>query len=148
MSLKNKYKTSADKANSGVWFDYPDCPNADGTIPGFLMARKNNQNKEYSRAIRAFTKDHTSDDGEMDISGLSDEEAAEADLSVFVSSLLLDWRNFQPEDDGKEMKYTKEDARVIFGDPDWSDFYKDLLKKCTRGTAYKEKQLKAEAKNS
>jgi len=148
MSLKKKFKTDTNAANEGVWFDFEDAPNEDGTVPGFKLARKTGQNKAYSKAMREFTKEHTTEEGVADFSSLSETEAEAVELDVFVNALLIDWRNFQPEDDGKAIDFTAEAAKAVFGDPDWSDLYKDLARKCGQASAYKAKQLKAEAKNS
>lgn len=148
MSLKKKFKTDTNAANEGVWFDFEDAPNEDGTVPGFKLARKTGQNKAYSKAMREFTKEHTTEEGVADFTSLSEAEAEAVELDVFTSALLLDWRNFQPEDDGKAVEFTRETAKAIFGDPDWTDLYKDLARKCGQASAYKAKQLKAEAKNS
>lgn len=148
MSLKKKFKTDTTAANEGVWFDFEDAPNADGTVPGFKLARKTGQNKAYSKAMREFTKEHTTEEGVADFSSLSEAEAEAVELDVFVNALLVEWRNFQPEDDGKAVNFTVEAAKKVFGDPDWTDLYKDLARKCGQASAYKAKQLKAEAKNS
>lgn len=148
MSLKKKFKTDTTAANEGVWFDYEDAPNEDGTVPGFKLARKSQQNKAYSKAMRDFTKEHTSEDGVTDFADLSEDQAQAVELDVFVNSLLVEWRNFQPNDDGKAMDFSPANAKKIFGDPDWTDLYRDLARKCGQATAYRTAQLKAEAKNS
>lgn len=147
MSLAKKFKTDNTAANEGVWFDYADTPNDDGSVPGFKLARKTSQNKAYSRAMREFTKEHTSEEGVFDISGLPEDEAERLELNVFADALLIEWRNFQPEDDGKNLPYSKDAAIALFGDPAWHDLFKDLSRKCGQATAYKSAQLKAEAKN-
>lgn len=148
MSLAKKFKTDTTAANEGVWFDYEDVPNDDGTVPGFRLARKTSQNKAYSRAMREFTKEHTTDEGVADFSSLSEEQAEAVELDVFTSALLLEWRNFQPNDDGNAMPYSRDNAKAIFSDPDWSDLYKDLARKSGQVSAYRKAQLEAEAKNS
>lgn len=148
MSLKQKFKTDTDAANDGVWFDYDGQPNDDKTVPGFKLARKSGQNKSYAKAMREFTKEHTTEDGITDFNDLSEAEAEAVELDVFVNALLIEWRNFQPDDDGKALPFSQENAKKIFGDLDWSDLYKDLARKCGLASAYKAKQLKAEAKNS
>lgn len=147
MSLKNKYKTNTKSANAGVWFDFPNSPNGDGTVPGFKLARKSSQNTRYSAAVRDFTKHHTSDQGVVDLSSVGNEEAEKVELDVFVNSLLVDWRNFQPDDDGKVVQHSKSEAAKIFENTDWVDLYKDLVAKCSAASGYKERQLAAEAKN-
>jgi hypothetical protein len=147
MSLKKKFKTDATAANDGVWFDYPNQPNEDGTVPGFKMARKGSQNKAYSLAMREFTKAHTNAEGEFDTDHVSEEEGEAAELEVFVKGLLIEWRNFQPEDDGNVLEFNEDNARAIFGDPDWFDLRADLALRCGHADAFKTAQLKGEAKN-
>lgn len=148
MSLKKKFKTDTNAANAGVWFDYEDAPNDDGTVPGFKLARKSSQNKTYQKAMREFTKDHTTEEGVADFSSLSEAEAEAVELDTFTASLLVEWRNFQPHTEGDNLDFSVENAKSIFGDPDWTDLYKDLARKCGQASAYKAKQRKAEAKNS
>jgi hypothetical protein len=148
MSLKKKYKTNTAAANTGVWFDFPNDPNDDGTVSGFKLARKNSQNKAYAKAMREFTKEHTTDEGITDFDDLSEADAEAVELDVFTSALLIDWRNFQPDNDGKVIEFTLDNVKQIFGDPDWTDLYKDLVRKSGRASEYKNKQLKVEAKNS
>ena len=147
MALKDKYKTNSKLANEGVWVDFTDQPNEDGTVPGFKLGRKTNQNKAYARAMREFTKEHTTEDGVFDLSTLPEEEAEAIELNIFAAALCLDWRNFQPEDDGKVLDYSLDNVKLIFGDSDWVDFYRVLASKAGKATAYKIKQQKAEAKN-
>lgn len=146
MSLAKKFKTDTTAANSGVWFDFTDCPNDDGTVPGFKLARKSSQNKAYAKAMREFTKEHTTADGVMDLDDLSEEQAEAAEVNVFVTSLLIDWRNFRPTDE-KDVKFTPEVARELFLNPDWGDLYRDLSRRCGQASAYRAAQIKAEAGN-
>lgn len=148
MSLKKQFKTNSAAANKGVWFGFPEFANADGTVPAFLVARKTGQNKAYGKAMREMTLSHTDADGVYDEEYFKQNEAeAEAlDLSIFLTTLLHGWRNFQPEDDGKPLDYTPNNANKIFGDPDWSDLRTDLMVKCSANTAYKAVQIKGEAK--
>lgn len=147
MSLKSKFKTDTQAANEGVWFEYPEAANDDGTVPAFRVARKSSsQNKAYALAMREYTKELTSADGVATLADVDSEDEKAADLGVFVDSLLTDWRNFQPEDDGKVLDYDKAAARGVFGNPDWSDLYADLVRKSGMSTAFKRKQLDAEVK--
>lgn len=147
MSLKKKFKTDAKQANDGVWFDYPNQPNEDGTVPGFKLRRKGSQNKEYAKAMREFTQNNTNEDGVIDISDMPEAEAEQVEVNVFVDGLLVEWRNFQPEDDGKALDFSADNARMIFSDPDWFDLRADLSKRCGHADAYKAAKLKVEAKN-
>ena len=145
MTLNKQFKTNSVAANDGVWFDFPDAPNEDGSVPGFCMSRKATQNKAYSQAMRDFIQNTT--DAEGLTKELTHDENASLDLDIFLAALLQDWRNFQPEDDGKSIDYSYDNAKAIFGDPDWSDLYKDLVIKCSQSAAYRTARVKAEAKN-
>lgn len=147
MSLKSKFKTDINAANAGVWIDYPDAPNADGTIPGFKLARTSRHNKKYTKALRNVGKQYAGPDGRADFSK-ADEEAVERTLNeVFFNTVLLDWRNFQPQDDGKNAPFTPELARSVLGDEAWADLLADLQEKAADAARFREQQLEAEAKN-
>lgn len=142
MSLSKKYKTDTKLASDGVWFEYKDQPNADKTIPAFKMARKSTtQNDKYAAAMREFGKDHSAED----LENMTNEQSLAYDRDVFLFSLLLDWRNFMP-DDKTVLEYSAENAATVFADPDWADLYADLIGKCGETTAYKTAKLKRDAK--
>lgn len=145
MSLKQKFKTSSDAARDGVWVDYTAHKNADGSVPGFKLARMSRQNKKYQLALRAVLE---SQGGDVETS-INDEDALEKALfRAFIDTILLDWRNFQPEDDGVAVPYTKAQAEAIFSNSDWIDLFGDLTDKAARNAAFREKALEAQAKNS
>lgn len=145
MSLKSSFKTNAAAANEGVWVDFTSHPNKDGTIPGFLLARVSKQNKRYQAAIREVTRDTgLTVEGLPDVSGIPDGALAE----VFANTVVLDWRNFQPEDDGFALPYTKDAAVQIFTDPNWADLYDHLVSKAQAAATFREKATDAAAKNS
>lgn len=146
MSLKKKYKTNAAAANSGVWFDYEDAPNDDGTVPGFLMARNGSQNRQHAKLLRESMKKHVDDNGVYRADDVTLEEAEEAEVTMFTGSLLLGWRNFHPNDDGA-VDYSEEAARKIFADPDWHDLRQDLTNKATKAANFREKEREAATKN-
>lgn len=146
MSLKNKFKTDAAAAVEGVWFEYS--PNADGTIPAFKLARVGKQNKKYVLLMRAIGEKYAGANGLADFSSLSYEASEQVALELFIDSILVDWRNIQPEDDGKALAFTRENAMALLGSPDWADLYADLEEKAGRAASFREKVLQAQAKNS
>lgn len=149
MSLKSKFKTDAQAANEGVWVDYADSPNKDGSIPGFRIARLSQQNTKYTAAMRKTTKGmQITADGTVILEETDDNEADKVMLEAFVDTLLTDWRNFQPEDDGNNIPYSRDMAKLIFGNPDWLDLYVDLMAKTKKMAIFQTKAQVAEAKNS
>lgn len=147
MSLKSKFKTDSTAAREGVWFDYSSAPNADGSVPGFKLARTSKHNKRYTAAIRKFSEKYQGENGAVDFSSLNEEESDKILLRVFIDTVLLDWRNFQPDDDGKNLDFSKDNALAILGSDDWSDLYIDLNDKARAASNFRQKAIEAQAKN-
>lgn len=146
MSLKSQFKTDTTAARDGVWINYS--PNSDGTVPGFRLARMSKQNKRYTAKMRDATKAHEGDDGLVNFDNIPEAEAEALLLDVFVDTVLLEWRNVQPEDDGVVLEYSKENATKLLGSDDWADLYGDLSTKARKAATFRQKALEAQAKNS
>lgn len=146
MSLKDKYKTDGDAVREGVWFDFD--TNSDGTVPGFKLAFAGKQNKKYTAAMRKWTAKYEDDNGIPDFSTLQEADADKFILEVFADTVLIDWRNFQPEDDGVNVPYSRDAVVKIFGSDDWAAFYAILNAKAKKVANFRQKALVAQAKNS
>lgn len=146
-SLIGKFKTSAALANSGVWIDFPNLPNSDGTIPGFLMARKSSQNKAYNKAIADITREHANSSGVLSSDDMTDAQAEAVELDVFTTTLLLDWRNVCPFTEGNVVVYSAASAKQVFGSADWHDLRADLTRRCSGNELFNAKRLEVDAKN-
>lgn len=146
MSLKTAFKTNAAVATEGVWFDYTE--NADGTTPGFKLARAGRQNKKYSIALRKMAEKQAGRAGVANFDTLSSVESDKLALELIVDHVLLDWRNIQPEDDGVVLPFSRENALALLGNPDWADLLSDLEEKALNADNFREKVLQAQAKNS
>ncbi len=145
MSLKSRFKTDPTVANDGVWVDFAAHPNKDGSIPGFLLARASKQNKKYTAAVRELTRDAViGPDGMPDTSAIDDNALAD----IFARTVVMGWRNFQPNDDGVNLEFSVDTAKAIFLDPAWTDLYDDLVEKAKSAANYREKNLEGAAKNS
>lgn len=112
MSLKSRFKSDSKSANDGVWFEFE--ANADGTLPAFKLARQSIQNKKYRKALRDSQNKGRSP--EMDV----------LLMDLFLNTVLVDWRNLQPEDDGVVLEYSEENAKEFFKNEDWTDLYTEL----------------------
>jgi hypothetical protein len=145
MSLRDKFKTDNDAAREGVWFEFP--ANSDGTVPAIKLARMSRHNKRYTLAMRRMSSKYETESGVADFSSLSEDQAEALLLDVFIDTVLIDWRNIQPEDDGEVLAYSKEAAKQLLGDPSWLDLYTDLNEKARRAASFRGKQLEAQAKN-
>lgn len=147
MSLKNKFKTNSAAAGSGVWVIFENAKNADGTVPAFKLARMSKQNKGYMTAMRRITEKYKTASGEFDASRISDEEGEKILLEVFVDNVLLSWRHVQPEDDGKSLEFTKENALKLLADPDWLDLVTELRAIAENAHNFKQAAIEADVKN-
>lgn len=145
MALKDQFKTDANAARDGVWFEYT--ANSDGTIPAFKLARASKHNKKYITAMRKFSDKYQTDEGLPDFSSLDENEADKMLLDVFADTIILDWRNIQPNDDGVVLEFNRANVVALLGDEDWLDLYKDLEAKAKRAGNFRQKSLEAQAKN-
>jgi hypothetical protein len=145
MSLKSKYKTDVSAAREGVWVEFE--ANSDGTVPAFRLARMSNHNRKFALAFREAVKKYAQGDGATDFGGLDEDTDTRISQDLFFETVLVDWRNFQPEDDGVAIEYSPQAARDILGEPDWSDLFVELNLKARDAANYRHKTLQAEAKN-
>lgn len=145
MSLRDKFKVDIAAATDGVWLDY--VPNSDGTVPGFKVSRMAIQNKRYAECMKRAVAHFEGGAANSAIENISPEEADKILFAVFIDSVVLDWRNFQPDDDGVSLPFSKEAAAQLFGDPAWSDLYEDVKAKAQKAATFREKQREAKAKN-
>ncbi len=123
MSLKSAYKTNLSSVNEGIEVKINSEKNKDGTVPTFTIARKSGQNKNYIKAVNKSTDNLLSKFGVTEMSKLSSEQDKELTLSWFIDTILLDWKNVEPDDDGVKVPYSKENAKKLFSDESWHDLY-------------------------
>ena len=146
MGLRDKHMTAQVAVDEGVWVDFPQDPNKDGSIPGFKLTYAGKANKKYTIAMRDWTKTLTNSRGVVDFDSLSEEEAEKYLLNIFADTILLEWRNFQPDED-KNMLFTRENVIKVFGSLDWNSLYTLLNEKSKEIALFKAEKRKAEAKN-
>lgn len=148
MTLATRFKADAALANDGVWFPFPESPNIDKTVPAFLLGRNSGQNRRFSRALAEVTARYLAEHDVKGIEELDEDVQDQFDIDLFLEGCLLDWRNFQPNDDGENVEYSAEAAREILGHPDWSDLYNLLRTKAIITANYRGDKEKADAGNS
>lgn len=147
-AFHNRFKTAATTAAEGVWVGYP--ANSDGSVPAFKLARSGRQNQKYAEALTRYIEKYRDDmTGKPRDLSPEEQKVAESDMvDLFCRTVLLDWRNFQPNDDGVALPFSVEAAAAILNDLDWSDLYIDLQQRANNASNFKAKTVKAEAKNS
>lgn len=141
MSIKD-FKTNPTAAVEGIWVEYS--ANADGSIPGFKIARMSRTNKNYLKALETITKPHRR---AIELDTIGTAKAEEISLSVFVKSILLDWRNIQPEDDGKNVDFNETNAKKLLGSAEYEDLLTDLTTRARSASDFRDEALGTETKN-
>jgi hypothetical protein len=140
MGLRSRFKTDVAAVQSGVWFDMPFARNADGSVPGFKLARFGLANPKYQKALALFIEQAG------DLETVSDEQDRERSTRFFVDFAVMDWRNVQPEDDGVELKFSKDAATEILNSWDWVDLLNWLRQRASEQEGFKAKEADATAK--
>lgn len=144
MSLRTSIKTDVASATGGVWFELAAYPNSDGTIPAFLMGQQSTiTNPKFAAAMQRLAQRERPTNQQLSI-----DDGIKADSEVFVGGLLLDWRNFEPVEDGTKCPYSVEAAENIFSNPAWADLKSMLIGKASDKTNYSVRQRELAAKNS
>jgi hypothetical protein len=139
MTLRSQFKTDPKAIAEGVWFDFP--ANPDGTVPRFKLARLSSVNPKYARLLKEVQARNEGTD-------LSDAERETQANALFVDASILAWENFQPEEDGKNVPYSRETAIQLVNDPAWRDLVDDLRLKAMRANGFIAKKIEAVTKNS
>lgn len=144
MSLRTLMKTDLELAAGGAWIELAAYPNADGTVPAFLMARQSAQhNPKFAEAVQKLAKRERTANEQLSV-----EDAMELDTAVFVDSLLLGWRNFEADEDGVKLDYSAAEAKRVFLDPAWADVKNMLVAESGNKSNYAYLQRELAAKNS
>lgn len=139
MSLYKQFATNKEAEQEGIWVEYG--PNEDGTVPAFKIARAGKSNKKFVKAFEKATKPHRR---AMEIGTMDNDIADKLMHGVFVSTVLLDWRNVQDKH-GKAIQFTRDSALALLSD--LPDLYDDLSEKASKASLYVEEALEEDAKN-
>lgn len=148
MGLYSTFKTNSDLERQGRWFDIVSVKNADGTHPGFKMARMHKNNPEYLAAIEKVSKDLRQ---AIELDVLTEEAASPVMRRVFIETILLDWRNVfvpDPANDRQEIeiRYSKEEADKLMSE--LSDLYMLLVEEAKKLGNFRDAEVSAVAKKS
>ena len=138
MSLKSKFKTNAALVQGGKWFDVT--TNTDGTLCRVRLRRQGRANKAWVLAFRENT------DG-VDTDNLDVAQDEAITVKSFVTGCVVDWENMQPEDDGKNVKFSSDAALALLSDPDWMDLLKDWQAKAIEIANFQTEKQEGEIKN-
>lgn len=146
MSLRAQYGTDVAKEVNGVEVEYGQ--NADGSIPTFIISRMGKANKRYTKALERATKPYRR---QIELNTMPEAQAEKLFLEVFVSTVVLGWRNVEMADvsgsDSDEglAEFNVENAIALF--TALPELYEDLQEKAKSASMFREAALEDEAKN-
>ncbi len=106
MSIFDTFQTDNNKELDGVWINYPESENKDGSIPGFKICAMYRSNMRYVRELEKATKPIQRKLGKGTI---GNEEGRKILLHVFCKTILIDWRNVQ-NTEGTEIQFSIDQA--------------------------------------
>lgn len=90
MSLYELFETNVSKEQDGVWIEKG--RNADGSIPGFLIAAQYKTNKRYQKEMERISNKHGD---AIRAKRMTNEEAEQLYIEAFAKTCVLDMRNVQ-----------------------------------------------------
>lgn len=162
-SLRKGFKTDLEAANNGIIVELAGNPNEDAvvetgdfgeetvkvpaTIPRFRLAKYSVQNKEFTKVVRKIHDNALKKFGVISIDKLSPEQSREMNIDIFIESVLKGWENFQPDSDGVNLEFSKDNARKIFYDEQWLELFNYLEKESVSKKNFSKELAEAAAKN-
>lgn len=138
MSLYKQFETNKEAELDGIWVEIGDGEEAPAA---FKIARMSKSNKRYTKAIEKATRPHKKAI-ELDI--LNENLAEKLMKDVFVSTVLLNWRNVKNRE-GNVMEFNKENALQLF--KDLPDLYNLLEEQAKTASLFREAELEGNSKN-
>lgn len=134
MSIYDKLQTSADLEKKGVEFE---------PFPGegvFILARAGGSNDRWKKALEKKTRPLRGRQGAK----LDDDQMRAITLEIFIETVLLGWSEVKDRDE-KELKYTKNNAKVLF--EDLPELFEILMESANNSSFYLREIQQAQAKN-
>lgn len=146
-SLRDAFKTDIKSASEGIEIKLNQFKNEDETVPTFKIAIKSAQNKKWLERARKVNSTLIAKYGVTNPEDLTAEQDREADVQLFVETILLGWENFEPDEDNVKLPYNKENAMKIFNDMQWHFLYQRLNTESSKQENFSFKMLDKIAKN-
>lgn len=139
MSLHEQFAINRSKENDGVEIQYG--PNADGSIPTFIISRMGKSNKKYTKALEAATRPYRR---QIELGTLSNEVADSLFMPVFVDTVLKGWQNVKDRNEN-DLVFNRASALQLLGE--LPELYDDLQEKAKSAALFRDESLEDEAKN-
>lgn len=147
MGLRTTHKTDKNAEVEGVWIEVDVNDHNEQPIE-IKVAHMGRTNKTYTKKLDQVTKPYNAS---IQNETMPVELGDKLLRSVFVDTILLDWRNLPKSDltgnndDSEDLPYTRENALELFKElPGVYEHWEDLAKKKAN---FREKELENNAKN-
>lgn len=108
-SLYRMFETSPTLIGQGAPYRLP--KNDDGTTPTFHIARAHSSNQLFAKVVAEV---YTPEINER-VSEMTEEEARDLELEVFVRANLIGWENVLTRE-GEPLKFSAANAKALFAD--------------------------------
>lgn len=141
MKIRSSYRQDMTATQDGVWFDFPEDANPDGTIPGYLLSRFGVANPKFEKAVMERAKKQEG------VESLPDETKKLIGVQFFVDFSLQNWRNVQDVETSKPVEFSKALAVEVMNDPEYADLYDKLQTRATTQYNYRHATAKEISKN-
>ena len=139
MSIYKQFKTNKTAEEEGILVKFK--ANDDGTIPAFKIGRTSQSNVKWLKTFEAMTRPYKKD---IAAKALSEEEAHNLNIKIFVMAILQGWENVQDEN-GKLLPYNNENAIKLL--KDFPELYNTLSDESSKMENFLESNLKEDEKN-
>lgn len=120
-ALYDKFGTNQKKEKEGAWIHYDD-------ELAFKVKRLSERNKAYMVAIEKIER-------QLRRKAITESQADEKLIGAFIDHGLTDWKGV--ERDGEQIPCNRDNAMWLLNNPEWPDFFKDLLAKAHDNEYYK-----------
>lgn len=119
----DRYRTDADREIDGFWY-VPAKLRGEEDPPAFKLARfGGTSNKKFQREYEKLSR---SDRVAIDNRTMSNKQAREINLLLFIRASLVDWRHVVDES-GKNLPLSEASARLLFEDDTMSGLLQELV---------------------
>lgn len=113
-SIFSQYMTDKSLEKDGVWVEFSEVTNDDGTTPAFLLSRVSTNNRKWvSRTQPIYKQLERVSNGDLDIDKVKN--VSSKLIRAFCEIILLDWRDFKKDGqvDKKGNFVIGEDGKVV-----------------------------------
>lgn len=140
MSLYSAFKTNPDYEKNGIEIQYGE--NSKGADIVFRIARAGGANQAFNKAMEVATKPYRR---QIQNGTFDNKTADKLYMDVFIQTVLLGWEGVE-DSEGKEMKFTTENAKKLF--TDLPELFSDLRDQAANMSLFRQQELAEDLGNS